>query len=127
MLLCSLVGSKELPEKLVVGYANWNQCDPSLIRAVEQGVNVLIWFSINLSTDSVTGNPAVTNGPDLHCVLNIIQQLQSIKLPTVHLISIGGWNSPHPNTDSNGVEDIYSAWKTWNNNLFDGIDWVALL
>lgn len=45
----------QLPEKLIVGYANWNQCDDLIVRAVEQGVNVVMWFSINLVADPETG------------------------------------------------------------------------
>jgi hypothetical protein len=44
--------TRTLPSKLIVGYANWNQCDESIVDAVASGVNVVIWFSINLLTDS---------------------------------------------------------------------------
>ena len=44
--------TRSLPSKLIVGYANWNQCDESIVDAVASGVNVVIWFSINLLTDS---------------------------------------------------------------------------
>jgi hypothetical protein len=40
-----------LPEKLIIGYANWGECDDKIIEAVENGVNVVIWFAINLVTD----------------------------------------------------------------------------
>lgn len=46
----------------------------------------------------------------------------SKKLPTVHLISIGGWNAPHPDT-TNSAEAVYANWIEWNNGLFDGFDW----
>jgi hypothetical protein len=55
-------------------------------------------------------------------VANIIQRIKEMKLPTIHLISIGGWNSPHPDT-SNPVEQVYNTWLKWNNGLFDGFDW----
>ena len=110
-----------LPDKLIVGYANWNQCDQQLVRAVEQGVNVLIWFAINLAVDS-EGKPTITNGPDLTCVRDIIAQIKAKNLHTVHLISIGGWNSPHPDT-TNTVEKVYENWVKWNNDTFDGFDW----
>ena len=84
-------------------------------------MNVLIWFSINLAIDK-NGKPTITNGPDLDCASKIITKLHEMNLPTTHLISIGGWNSPHPDT-SNHVEDVYTAWKQWNNGLFDGFDW----
>jgi hypothetical protein len=111
-----------VPEKLIVGYASWNQCDDKLVEAVKQGVNVLIWFAVNLAADPETGKPVITSGPDLECVKEKIAEIDALGLPTVHLISIGGWNAPHPNT-SVPVEDMYAAWKEWNNGLFDGFDW----
>ncbi len=110
------------PENLIIGYANWMQCDEKLVTAVEDGVNVLIWFSINLSVNESTGTPLVTGGPDLRCVQRIKDTIASKGLPTIHLISIGGWNSPHPDT-SNSAESIYENWRLWNNDLFDGFDW----
>jgi hypothetical protein len=87
--------SKILPEKLIVGYANWNQCDEKIVEAVINGVNVVIWFSINLSVSN-DGKPIITNGPDMDCVATIINKIANLGLETIHLISIGGWNSPHP-------------------------------
>jgi chitinase len=123
--------SVKLPEKIIVGYANWNQCDETLVRAVEQGVNVLIWFSVNLAVDE-SGKPIVAGGPDMNCVATIVQQIRETGLETVHLISIGGWNSPHPDT-SNSAVDVYNAWNKWNTETiinpekgfygFDGFDW----
>ena len=111
-----------LPENLIVGYANWGECDEKIVSAVQDGVNVLMWFSINLSVKPVTGESTVSGGPDLTCVKEIKTRLSEMNLPTVHLISIGGWNSPHPET-SNSAEDIYASWVEWNNGLFDGFDW----
>jgi len=121
----------KLPEKLIVGYANWHQCDDTVIRAVEQGVNVVIWFSINLSVD-IHGQPVVTGGPDMDCVAEKIKAIAEKNLETIHLISIGGWNSPHPST-VNPPEAMYEAWDNWNRNIaarpgkgffgFDGFDW----
>eukprot|EP01038_Epipyxis_sp_PR26KG_P004314 gene4314-6112_t len=120
----------KLPDKLIVGYANWNQCDDSIVDAVKQGVNVVIWFSINLLTDN--GYPIITNGPNMDCVAEKVQKIHELGLETVHLISIGGWNSPHPDT-TNDANTVYEAWKTWNIEFaarpvlgffgFDGFDW----
>jgi accessory colonization factor AcfC len=46
-----LINSAPLPDKLLIGYANWGECDDKIIQAVENGVNVVIWFAINLVTD----------------------------------------------------------------------------
>eukprot|EP01036_Dinobryon_divergens_P031669 gene31669-41112_t len=120
-----------LPERLIVGYANWNECDDNIVQAAVNGVNVIIWFSINLLT-SPTGKPMITNGPDMDCVADKVKRIRELGLETVHLISIGGWNSPHPDT-TNGPEVVYEHWNWWNRNFaarpekgfygFDGFDW----
>lgn len=116
-----------LPEKLLVGYCNWNQCDESILRAVEDGVNVVIWFAINLSD-----GPAVTNGPDMECVARMMKAISDNGFEVVHLISIGGWNSPHPCT-MHSAEETFAYFDHWNKKIaarpelgfhgFHGIDW----
>jgi hypothetical protein len=130
----ALGNCKTIPKKIIVGYCNWGQCDQSIIEAVKDGVNVLIWFSINLSSayDEVAGRkyPAISGGPDMSCVGNIVTKINALGLDVVHLISIGGWNSPHPDT-SFSPEEMYDAFNIWNRknitfgdfNGFDGIDW----
>ena len=135
--------SRVLPAgNLIVGYCNWNQCgDDSIVRAVQEGVNVVIWFAINLDYDPVTGLPHITNGPDWACVADTVQKINALGLATTHLIrcrrkllytasllfalvltlspmrmpwrSVGGWNSPHPDTTLS--PDAYFAhWHQWN-------------
>lgn len=124
---------KKLPDKLIIAYANWNECDEKIVEAAVNGANVIMWFSINLLTDPSSGNPIITNGPNWDCVANITRTIRDVyKLPTVHMISVGGWNSPHPST-KNSPEEVYSHWKHWNEQViarpqlgfhgFDGIDW----
>jgi len=122
----------KLPEKLIVGYANWNECDEKIVDAVKQGVNVVMWFSINLAVSPETGRPIITNGPDWDCVADRVAEIAQLNLETVHLISIGGWNSPHPDT-SVSAEEAYDHWNFWNKNIaarpdkgfygFHGFDW----
>lgn len=121
-----------IPDKLIVGYANWNECDDKIIEAVQNGVNVVMWFAINLSVHPISGKPMITNGPDMDCVADIILKIKELKLNTIHLISIGGWNSPHPDI-TNDAETTYEYFDYWNHNIaarpdkgfygFDGIDW----
>ena len=111
-----------LPENLIVGYASWSECDDKLVTAVEEGVNVLIWFAINLLANETTGEPVITGGPDLTCVKEIQATIRAKNLPTIHLISVGGWDAPHPNT-SNPVSVVYANWVKWNDGVFDGFDW----
>lgn len=123
---------RKLPEgNLIVGYANWNQCDEKIMDAVVQGVNVVIWFSINLLVDE-HGRPRVENGPDMKCVASMVKRIRDMGLECVHLISVGGWNSPHPDT-TNSAEVVFQAWHEWNTVTiadptqgffgFDGFDW----
>lgn len=133
-LLSRTCTEKLIPKKLIVGYANWNQCDETLVRAVREGVNVLIWFSINLSTTVRDGRrvPSIENGPDMKCVAATIATINQIDSNVIHLISIGGWNSPHPDTRVT-PEVMFDAWDTWNRQTianeeygfigFDGFDW----
>ena len=61
-----------------------------------------------------------------------MKRIRELGLETVHLISIGGWNSPHPDT-TNGPDVVYEHWNWWNRNFaarpekgfygFDGFDW----
>ena len=125
---------QQLPATIIAGYANWGQCDQSLVQACQDGVNVLIWFSINLAFDegaaAITG-PA-TGSEFYDCVGRIVAQIaEQVTHPVVHLISIGGWNSPHPATQLSGRE-WWRFWKDWNSKVarpelgwhgFAGFDW----
>jgi hypothetical protein len=121
-LLACVSSTPVLPDNLNIGYANWGECDDKIVKAVEDGVNVVIWFAINLLTDEATGSPKITGGPDLECVAIIKAELEAKNLPTISLISVGGWNAPHPDT-TNSADAVYAHWVEWNNGLFDGFDW----
>ena len=120
---------RSLPEgPLLMGYAPG--CDQDkIINAVQSGVNVLFWFSIALVNDG--GVPAITGGPDLDCIASSAATLTSLGLETTHMVSVGGWDAPHPTTDF-PAEEMYAAFKDWNEKIvaragipngFDGIDW----
>ena len=93
---------------------------------------MLIWFSINLIRNPSTGAPEIQGGPDYSCVGDIVKKIRDLGLPTVHLMSIGGWDAPHPDT-SNSAEDVFAALDSWNRNVvarpndgffgFAGWDW----
>eukprot|EP01006_Ploeotia_vitrea_P017410 TRINITY_DN48526_c0_g1_i1.p1 TRINITY_DN48526_c0_g1~~TRINITY_DN48526_c0_g1_i1.p1 ORF type:complete len:447 (-),score=44.38 TRINITY_DN48526_c0_g1_i1:58-1398(-) len=135
IFLASMEAKRFLPSgPLIVAYANWAQCDDKMLRVAENGANVLIWFSVNLG--EVKGNAAITgsNQPDYQCVAEVAAKLRDRGLATSHLISIGGWNSPHPVTTPklSGAE-WWAVWEHWNQHVvarpslgfhgFDGIDW----
>ena len=117
-----------LPERLVVGYCNWAQADAAVLQAVRRGVNVLMWFAVDLGTDARTGEAAVQDspGPDMLAVASLMQQMSAEGLPCTHLISIGGWNAPHPVTAHN-AHQTFDAFHRWNVGLpfggFAGFDW----
>ncbi|KAJ3004464.1 UNVERIFIED_CONTAM: hypothetical protein HDU68_005098 [Siphonaria sp. JEL0065] len=116
-----------LPKHIVLGYASWNQCNDKLIEGVRNGVNVLIWFSIDFSKGTVQ------RGPDLVCVRSIISKMNSEGFTNVvHLISIGGWNAAHIDTAAASPLEYYAAWNKWNKEKvagpgfptgFHGFDW----
>jgi hypothetical protein len=81
---------------------------------------------------ALAASPAVAyGGPDLECVARTAAELRAAGLFTTHLMTVGGWNAPHPNT-SVSADDAYAAWRAWNEVVvarpglpsgFDGIDW----
>ena len=117
-----------LPEKLIVGYASWGECDPKIVSSAQEGVNVIIWFALNLISSGEEGGlqkAKFVGGPDLNCVADIQKQLDDLGLgeETVHLISVGGWDAPHLNTDYSPSQ-VYAAFEEYDRmNLFDGVDW----
>ncbi|KAJ1617858.1 hypothetical protein T492DRAFT_475076 [Pavlovales sp. CCMP2436] len=120
-----------LPEKLIVGYASWSECDERVLASARQGVNVLVWFAINLAMNG-TGHPAINGGPDLACVRSVRARLEAEGLPTVHMISVGGWDAPRPPDGAASADQWWEVFDAWNRRvgglvaaggLFDGLDW----
>lgn len=119
-----------LPDKLVIGYCSWSQCDDKIISAVRNGVNVVIWFSLNLVGDGVEWR----DSPTPECVADIVQRIRELDggSKVVHLMSIGGWNSPHPDT-MRSPQEVFLDLDRWNREViarpdkgwlgFDGWDW----
>ena len=105
-----------LPNKLIVGYAYWQQCDESIIKAAKDGVNVIVWFAIDLVV--ANNRTFIAGGPDFKCVSKIAKKLRTLKLDTKHLISVGGWDSIHPDI-SKSAKEYYETWKEWNTNIMD--------
>ena len=113
---------------LIVGYAP--TCDEDqIVQAAQNGVNVVIWFSVNLAA-----GPEIQNSLNFTCIARVAHALSESGLPTAHLISIGGWDAPHPDTSLTGAE-WFAVWEKWNAAAiasvpaelawggFDGIDW----
>jgi len=118
-----------LPDgNLIVGYAP--TCNETqIVQSAEDGVNVIIWFSVNLAANST-----IENSLDFECIARVAHTLRQKDLPTAHLISVGGWDAPHPDTSLSG-DEWFQVWQKWNlDNAasvpadlgwggFDGIDW----
>ena len=69
--------------------------------------------------------------PNLTCVAGVVGRIAGAGLKVHHLISVGGWNAPHPD-DSVRPAAAWAAWREWNSRAadpalgfggFDGIDW----
>lgn len=122
---------------LIVGYGT--RCDgksqfgdAKMLAEAVAGVNVIVWFATNLARDEASGRPVVQGGPNATCVALVARELRRRALPTAHMISIGGWDAPHPSTNFSGAE-WWRAWKAWNDGAvarpelgfggYDGIDW----
>ena len=93
------------------------------MQAAVRGVNVIYWFAINLGP-----NPP---GLDLDCIANVSATLRRLTLPTTHMVTVGGWDAPHPSLYRD-ASVMYAEWKQWNVNVvarpgfetgFDGVDW----
>ena len=121
----------ELPQKLKIGYASWGECDEKIFEAVQNGLNVIIWFSVDMSASEDNKRPIFKRGPNYEDVAKMIKRFKDNNYSVINLISIGGWNSPHVNTNFTAKE-YFKEWlkfneKISNNNYdfygFDGIDW----
>lgn len=143
-----------VPEKLIIAYAS--SCalteedirNPTKVRenlnyqVAKNGVNVLIWaFIDHLGFDS-NNEPQVffSQEKQIFCIGAIMKQLKADNLKTLHLVSIGGWNAPHPDNRADG-KTWFEVFDKWNKELgkkfqpnahvgvggdqkfFAGIDW----
>lgn len=134
---------KELPEKLLVAYTT-NKCDTDMekvTRALDEGINVLIWSFIKFERVAVEETSGRMNEKvEIKTELDITQYRQYRKkldlmghTNVVHLAAFGGWNGPHL-PSGYAPEELYQAYRTFNTQqeqghlggnepLFDGIDW----
>jgi len=121
----------EIPPKVIIGYGS---CNDPIIDSVQNGVNVLIWIpfvsikleSIQTDSGNILRSPTIVGGPDLSCVKRIQKQLYTMGYSEIlHLISFGGWNTPHFDFEVDITShQLYQAWKNYNQeHLFHGFDW----
>ena len=121
----------QLPNKLKIGYAKDYECDEKIFEAVQNGLNVVIWFQLNLASNEDGSFPIFQGGPDYSCVAKMVKRFKDNGYSVINLISAGGWNSPHVNTDFT-AEQYFKEWIKFNEKIsseenefygFDGIDW----
>jgi len=133
------VSGRSLPTgPIIQGYVdiglNSQAAYNQIVTTCQNGVNVLTWSFINLVADNL-GNPKILlhsqdgTSTNFSMMAKLAAQLNTDGLPTTHLVSIGGWGAPHPDT-SFSAQTWYTTWKNWNTGLntqygfeFDGIDW----
>ena len=73
-------------------YATDGECDDRVDQAIKDGVNVVIWFSLQLEN---RGEPLITSAVSPVCVQTAVKRLKDAGLNAVHMISVGGWGVPH--------------------------------
>ena len=121
----------ELPKKLKIGYASWGQCDEKIYEGVQNGLNVIIWFSIDMASNEDNTKPMFKRGPNYEDVGKMIKRFKDNNYSVINFLSIGGWNSPHVNTNFT-AEQYFKEWLNFNKKItneendfygFDGIDW----
>ena len=99
---------------LIVAYVT--SCDEeNVLAAVGNGTNVLIWFAANLNgADAASGKPLVQFGKNVTCIASVAKALRDRGHNNVsHLVSVGGWDAPHPNTSFTPAQ-WHDAWLNWN-------------
>ena len=128
--LCLAMSARSLalPKgRLIVGYATSRSLrEDSVVRAVEQGVNVVIFAFAHLEVDG-EGLPYVAPTFDVEAVREARARATKVagRDGVAFLCAFGGWNGPHPSTRLGGGA-WYDCWKAWNEaqgGLFDGVDW----
>ena len=124
----------ELPLKLKIGYAwaeNFEITYDKVLEAVKNGLNVIIWFALDMSSNSNSTKPEFKGGPDYSKVVQTIKNLTENNYNVINLISVGGWGAPHPDTRFT-AEEYYEEWIKFNKRIsneesgffgFDGLDW----
>jgi len=136
---------KVLPNKLLVAYTT-NKCESledmhKVTRAVEEGVNVLIWsfVSFKVTTSTCATSNTVISKLELKASQNLTKLKEYKRIldemgynDVVHIVAFGGWNGPHLPPGYSGKE-LYQAFNDFNTQnesgdddaefIWDGIDW----
>jgi hypothetical protein len=114
LVLVAVDAVRPLPPAVIAGYTNQANAS-TILKSVDEGANVLIWSFIELQHGAVTADPA-QGGPSASDVAAVMVGLDARNLAdsVVHLVSIGGWDAPHPTLECTGTQ-WWGKWKLWNN------------
>eukprot|EP00808_Paulinella_micropora_P019717 g69830.t1 len=131
-------GYYELPSgPLILSYAGCvtDNDFASLVQSGRNGINVFNWFSIVLFFNQSINKSYVESGSNLNftCIARVVNELERLRDsigPTAHLVTVGGWNAPHPDSQAS-VTEAWASFKEWNEQNkaqfafggFQGIDW----
>ena len=116
---------RELPDRLLIGYAT--TCTENVAQAVRNGVNVVIWSFLEIRKAGTMDKESWTinwNSLDPACIRQLIHDLDNEGYSdTIHLVSFGGWNGPHIDTEI-CYEKWFDIWMQAATDVgFHGIDW----
>ena len=105
-----------LPKKLKIGYTNWGECDEKVFESVKNGLNVIIWFSIDLNENPITKECEIQRGLDYKKVALMTKKFKDNNYKVINLISIGGWNSKHI-SEKFTAEEYYETFIKFNEKI----------
>ena len=110
-----------LPDRLLIGYAT--ECNDEVAAAIRQGINVIVWSFLEIHSQTRTFEVRVEfNSLDLDGIRRLKEDLiQEGYEDTLHLVSFGGWNGPHLDTNLD-ADSWFDAWKQATGGVFHGID-----
>jgi chitinase len=104
-----------------------------VITAVQNGLNVLFWFSVIIKEEN--GRPVIASNPEqplpnIVDIVSLAAELRALNLPVAHMVTFGGWGAAHPVTTFSAAQ-VWSAFKEWNAGIaraglpggFVGLDW----
>ena len=121
----------ELPKYLKIGYTFFGQCDEKIFEAVQNGLNVIIWSQVDIISDNENKKPIFNGNIDYNCVAKMKKKFIENNYYVINLISVGGWNCPHINSNYSPKEYL-KEWISFNERIystgnyffgFDGINW----
>ena len=92
------------------------ECDEKIFEGVENGLNIIICFSVDMTSNEDNTKPMFKRGPNYADVRKMVKRFKNNNYSVINLISIGEWNSPHVNTNFT-AEDYFQEWLNFNEKI----------